>query len=149
MGDLSISNLGLKSMLGLSNSELTLEKTKTSAKIGTEFQPKRQTSQQKLEGMLKESPLDDRVPTKKSMSKMGFKEAYIDYTKGFGDLEFKFTFLNIKDKFNSTYSQLKGDYYYKALSLTLPHVGGRERISLSLQGELLFTWGNLLYEATS
>ena len=82
MGDLSINNLGLKSMLGLSNSELTIEKTKTSAKIGAEFQPKRQTSQQKLEGMLKESPLDDRVPTKKSMSKMGFKEAYIDYTKG-------------------------------------------------------------------
>lgn len=82
MGDLSINNLGLKSMLGLSNRELTLEKTKTSAKIGTEFQPKRQASQQKLEGMLKESPLDDRVPTKKSMSKMGFKETYIDYTKG-------------------------------------------------------------------
>ena len=35
------------------------------------------------------------------------------------------------------------------VSLTLPHVGGRERISLSVQGELLFTWGNLLYEATS
>ena len=46
MGDLSINNLGLKSMLGLSNSELTIEKTKTSVKIGAEFQPKRQTSQQ-------------------------------------------------------------------------------------------------------
>lgn len=82
MQDFNINTSSLKPTLGLNNGYYTLETTKTSAKIGAEFRPKQQTSQQKLEKMLAESPLDDRIPSQKSLSKMGYKEKYIDFTNG-------------------------------------------------------------------